>query len=159
LTNDDGIRSPGRGLPAGAKPGFVQVWRAPAVFGAGRSLPSTSDGIIQIEEVDVDGQIWKVYSVGGSPAQAVLHAVMEILPDPPDLLVSGINFGENIGSGITISGTVGAAMEGASLDIPSLAVSLETDIQHHYTHSNEVDFSTAAYLPRFARMVLANHLP
>ncbi len=95
----------------------------------GRSLPKTSDGKIRIDQVQVNDQPWKVYAVGGTPAQAVLHAVLEILPQKPDLLVSGINFGENIGTSITISGTVGAALEGAALGIPSLAISLETDTQ------------------------------
>jgi len=44
---------------------------------------------------------------------AVLHAVLEILPRKPDLVVSGINYGENVGSGVTVSGTVGAALDAA----------------------------------------------
>jgi 5'-nucleotidase len=163
LTNDDGIRSPGLWAAAEALSslGFVQVVAPRQQYsGAGRSLPSNSDGIIQIEDVEVNGQTWQVYSVGGSPAQAVLHAVVEILPEMPDLIVSGINFGENIGSGITISGTVGAAMEGASFGIPALAVSLETDIQHHYHHSQEVDFSAAAYFTaQFAGWALTRQMP
>jgi len=163
LTNDDGIRSPG--LWAAAKAlselGFVQVAAPRDQFsGAGRSLPITSDGIIQVQEVEVKDQPWKVYAVGGTPAQVVLHAVLEILPQCPDLVVSGINFGENVGSGITISGTVGAAMEAAAMGIPSLAVSLETDPKNHYSHSEEVDFSTAAYFTTyFSRLVLANRFP
>ena len=83
---------------------------------------------------------WTVHAVGGSPAQAVLHGLLEIMPVQPDLVVSGINYGENVGSGITVSGTVGAAMEGASQGVPSLAVSLETDAEHHLTYSTEVRF-------------------
>ena len=86
--------------------------------GMGRSLPSTSDGIIRKEQVQVNGQEWDVYAVGGSPAQAVLHGVLEIIPHKPDLVVSGINYGENVGLGITISGTVGAAMEAAAMGFP-----------------------------------------
>ncbi len=48
------------------------------------------------------------------------------MPKKPDLVVSGINYGENVGLGITISGTVGAAMEAASLGLPALAVSLRS---------------------------------
>jgi len=158
LTNDDGIRSPG--LWAAARElssiGYVTV-AAPREqsSGMGRSLPSTSDGTIQKEQVQVNGQEWTVYAVGGSPAQAVLHGVLEIIPQKPDLIVSGINYGENVGLGITISGTVGAAMEGASLGIPSLAVSLQTETQFHLSHSEEIDFSTAAYFSAyFARLIL-----
>ena len=94
--------------------------------GMGRSLPITSDGIIQEERVQVNGQEWTVYAVGGTPAQAVLHGVLEVMPQKPDLVVSGINYGANLGTGITISGTVGAAMEAAALGFRALAVSLET---------------------------------
>jgi 5'-nucleotidase len=163
LTNDDGIDSPG--LWAAARVlsslGYVNVIAPREQFsGAGRSLPSTSDGIIKPQQMTVNGQTWEVYSVGGAPAQTVLHAVLEVLPELPDLLVSGINFGENVGSGVTISGTVGAALEGASMGIPSLAVSLETEPEHHYSHSEEVDFSVAAYFTHyFAQLVLEKGLP
>lgn len=165
LTNDDGISSPGLWAAAEALSalGFVHVTAPRQQYsGAGRSLPSNSDGIIEPRQVTIHGKEWTVYSVGGSPAQAVQHAVIEILPAIPDLIVSGINFGENVGSGITISGTVGAALEGASMGIPSLAVSLETDPKHHYAENEtgEVDFATAAYFTAyFARLMLDYQLP
>ena len=117
LTNDDGILSPGLWAAAASlsKLGFVTV-TAPREqsSGAGRSLPSTSDGTIQEQRVQVNGQAWTVYSIGGTPAQTVLHGIYEVMPAKPDLVVSGINYGENVGTGVTISGTVGAAMEAAS---------------------------------------------
>jgi 5'-nucleotidase len=147
LTNDDGIRSPGLWAAAASLSdlGFVTV-TAPREqsSGMGRSLPNTSDGIIHLEQMQVNGQEWSVYGVGGSPAQSVLHGVLEVLKFKPDLVVSGINYGENVASGITISGTVGAAMEAASLGIPALAVSLETDSKYHLSYSNDVNFSIAA---------------
>ena len=163
LTNDDGIASPGLWAAAQtlSKIGFVHVV-APREqsSAAGRSLPSSSDGLIQAYEKQIDGQNWKTYAVGGTPAQAVLHAILEVLPVHPDLCVSGINYGENIGTGVTVSGTVGAAMEAASLGIPALAVSLETEQQHHYSHSDAVDFSTAAYFTAlFGRMLIEKNLP
>lgn len=163
LTNDDGIRSPG--LWAAAKAlseiGFVHV-AAPRdqYSGAGRSMPNFSDGVIQVEQVQVNGKAWIVHAVGGTPAQAVQHAVFEIMPQRPSLIVSGINYGENVGSGVTISGTVGAAMEGAALGVPSLAVSLETSVNHHLSYSNDVDFSVAAHFAAlFARKLLERLLP
>jgi 5'-nucleotidase len=163
LTNDDGIGSPGLWAAARAlsRLGFVHVVAPRGQFsGAGRSVPSTSDGVIQAQQKPVDGKTWKVYAVGGSPAQTVLHAILEVLPVCPDLVVSGINYGENVGSGITISGTVGAALEGAAFGIPSLAISLETEPQHHYTHSEEVDFSAAGHFcAYFGRMALEKRLP
>ena len=128
--------------------------------GAGRSLPSTSDGIITPQQMQVNGKLWTVYSVGGTPAQAILHAICEILPEPPDLVVSGINYGENLGVGVTVSGTVGAAMEGAGNGIPALAVSLETDASEHLSYSTKIDFSSAAYFTTlFGRMILERKLP
>jgi 5'-nucleotidase len=163
LTNDDGIGSPGLWAAAEALStlGFVHVVAPRDQFtGAGRSLPADTDGVITEERLLVNGKSWKVYAVGGSPAQAVLHALHEILPTKPDLVVAGINFGENVGSGITISGTVGAALEAAAHGIPALAVSLETDFHHHRSHSTEVDFSTAAYFTQyFAERMLRAALP
>jgi 5'-nucleotidase len=163
LTNDDGIRSPGLWAAAAALSGLGYVHVAAPreqSSGAGRSLPSTSDGRIKLENVTVNGKTWQVYAVGGTPAQAVQHAALEILPRVPDLVVSGINYGENVGSGITISGTVGAAMEGASFGVPAIAVSLETLMEHHLSYSTEVDFSAAAYFTAyFARWLLEKPLP
>ncbi len=163
LTNDDGIRSPGLWAAAEAlsELGWVTV-AAPREqsTGAGRSLPATSDGIITEETVVVRGQAWKVYAVGGTPAQAVQHGVLEIMPEPPDLVVAGINYGENVATGVTISGTVGAALEGAALGFPALAVSLETPKDYHLSYSPEVDFSAAAYFTRyFAERILSVPLP
>jgi 5'-nucleotidase len=163
LTNDDGIESPGLWAAAAALSplGFVHVV-APRrqSSGAGRSLPSTSDGIIHPQKLVINDQPWEVYAVGGTPAQAVLHAVLEIMPRRPDLVVSGINYGENVGTGVTISGTVGAALEAAALGIPALAISLETDPQHHLSYSQSVDFSAAAYFTAFfTRMLCASPRP
>jgi 5'-nucleotidase len=163
LTNDDGIQSPGLWAAARAlsELGYVHVAAPRDQFsGAGRSLPSTSDGIITPRQVTVHEREWKVYSVGGTPAQAVLHAVYEILPERPDLVVSGINYGENLAVGITASGTVGAALEGAGLGVPALAISLETKVEHHRSYSTEVDFSTAAHFTTlFGRMLLERRMP
>jgi 5'-nucleotidase len=163
LTNDDGIRSPGLWAAASelSKIGYVTV-AAPREqsSGMGRSLPSTSDGIIRKEQVQVNGQEWDVYAVGGTPAQAIQHGVLEIIPHKPDLVVSGINYGENVGLGITISGTVGAAMEAASMGIPSLAISLQTETQYHLSHSEDINFATAGYFTAyFARLMLEKKFP
>jgi len=163
LTNDDGIESPGLWAAAEAlsQLGFVHVTAPREQYsGAGRSLPSNSDGLIESRQVKVNSKIWTVYAIGGSPAQTVQHAVLEILPQKPDLVVSGINYGENVGTGVTISGTVGAALEAAALGIPALAISLETDPIHHLSYSTEVDFSAAAqFTALFARLLLTQRLP
>lgn len=163
LTNDDGINSPGLWAAAASLSdlGYVTV-TAPREqsSGAGRSLPNTSDGIIQERRIQVNGREWGVYAVGGSPAQSVLQGVYEILKFKPDLVVSGINYGENVASGVTISGTVGAAMEAASLGIPAMAVSLEADSKYHLSYSEDVDFSVAAdFAARIARLLLEKKFP
>ncbi len=163
LTNDDGILSPGLWAAAASLSdlGFVTV-TAPREqsSGMGRSLPSTSDGIIEEKRVEVNGREWSVFSVGGSPAQAVLHGVYEVMKRKPDLVVSGINYGENVASGITISGTVGAAMEAASLGIPAMAVSLEAHSKYHLSYSEEMNFSVAAvFTARIAGILLKKKFP
>jgi 5'-nucleotidase len=158
LTNDDGIRSPGLWAAAEAlsRLGFVTV-AAPREqsSGAGRSMPVTSDGKLHKEKVAVGDKTWDVYAVGGTPAQAVQHGVLELMDAPPDLVVAGINYGENLTIGITISGTVGAALEGAALGIPAMAVSLEMSKDFYLSYSDEIDFSAARHFTfLFADMLL-----
>ncbi len=163
VTSDDGIDSPGlrAAVRAALDLGEVLV-SAPGEqqTSAGRSQPSFFDGAIHEVEYAVDGRQVPAYAMYGSPAQAVLYALMEIVPRRPALCISGINFGENVGSGITVSGTVGAALEAADNGIPSLAVSLETDKAYHYAYSDDVDFGGAAYFTRlFGERMLSRQMP
>jgi len=163
LTNDDGIQSPGLWAAAEAlsELGYVHVV-APREqsSGLGRSLPNNSDGKIAPQILHVHEKDWTVYAVGGTPAQAVLHGVLEIIGTQPALVVSGINYGENLGTGVTVSGTVGAALEAATLGIPAMAVSLQVPSDYYLSYSREIDFSAARYFTQvFGRLMLANHLP
>jgi 5'-nucleotidase len=163
FTNDDGIASPGLWavVEAFGDMGDVLVV-APRLqqSGTGRSLPITSEGRIHEEERQINGGIKKVYAVDGTPAQAVQHGVLELSDRLPALVVSGINYGENCGNGVTISGTVGAALEAASLGIPALAVSQVTPKDLHLTYSPDVDFSAAAYFARqFGTWLIENDTP
>ncbi len=162
LTNDDGIRSPALWAAAEAlsEIGFVTV-AAPREqsSGAGRSMPVTSDGALVEEQVNVRGKKWKVYAVGGSPAQAVQHGILELMPRQPDLVVAGINYGENLTTGITVSGTVGAALEGASFGVPALAVSLEVPAEYYLSHSDTIDFRVAKHFTAYFARVLIGMKP
>jgi 5'-nucleotidase len=163
LTNDDGIHSPGLWAAAEAlsQIGYVTIV-APREqsSGAGRSQPNGSDGIIHPEILKIGDQEWTAYAVGGTPAQTVQFAVLEIMPIKPDLVVSGINYGENVGSGVTISGTVGAALEAAADGIPAIAVSLEVAVQHQISMGIQIDFSSPAYFTAlFAKAMLAHAMP
>jgi len=162
VTNDDGIASPGLHAAVEAICDLGEVWVvAPKgqQTAMARSLPD-SDGIIYPERLDIEDCAIRAFSVDSSPAGVVLYAMMEIVPRKLDLALVGINYGENVGSGITSSGTIGAALETASWGIPTLAVSLETEPRYHYSHSDEVDFSVSAIVVRrFARQLLHHRLP
>ena len=162
ITNDDGIASPGLMAAVRAVLDLGEIWvAAPRVqqSGLGRSFPG---GTIKVRKsiLDVDGTGVQCIALDASPAQAVRHGILRFLPRVPDLAISGINYGENLGGSVTISGTIGAAIEAAGFGVPTLAASLETDKKHHFSLSNEVDFSAAAvFLRRFAQWLLTHGMP
>lgn len=152
FTNDDGIDSPGLWAVAKAFEGvgdLLIVAPREQQSGMGRSLPTYSRGRIYAYDTPLYTlQNCQAYAVDGTPAQAVQHGVLELANRLPSLAVSGINYGDNTGNGVTISGTVGAALEATSLNIPALAVSQQTPFDLHLTHSDEVDFTAAAHFAR-----------
>ena len=163
VTNDDGITSPGLAAAVRAVTGLGEVVvAAPGRqwSGAGRSFAQDPGGSIVRHALEVDGQPITAFRVGASPAVAVLHALEELVPRAPSLVISGINFGENIGADITHSGTVGAALQAGASGIPSLAASLQTPKETHTQHSDRVDFTAAAHFVRlFAQRILDHSLP
>ena len=163
VTNDDGFGSPGLSAAVAAVKSLGELivaaprWQQTS---AGRSMPASFSGRIYKDTIEVDGERIPAYAVEGAPAQVVQHAILELAPRFPDLVVSGINYGENLGSGITVSGTVGAALEAAASGIPGLAASLGVQKIYHRSHSTEVNFDVAAYfVAHFARLLLAQELP
>lgn len=152
FTNDDGIASPGLWAAAKAFEGLgdlLIVAPREQQSGMGRSLPRFSRGHIYPYETPLyDLENCKAYAVDGTPAQAVQHGVLELSERLPSLAVSGINYGDNTGNGVTISGTVGAALEATSLNIPALAVSQQTPFDLHLSYSDDVDFTVAAHFTR-----------
>ena len=167
LTNDDGIRSPGLLAVAEAVCDLGELLMvAPATqqTGMGRGISAVVDGKVVREEVPVGCQAMAAYALTGSPALAVLYGVLALAPHThgrrPDLVISGINYGENLGTCVTSSGTVGAALQAAELQVPGLAVSLETDKAYHFNHGHDVSWHVAARLARrFAEIMLAKQLP
>lgn len=162
LTNDDGIASPGLlALLRAVRPLGDLLIVAPRhqQSGTGRSYVKNV-GITETHLLQVDGTPVQAYSVEASPAQSVHIGLLLFAPRRPDLLISGINYGENVGSSVTLSGTVGAAWEAATVGVPALAVSLEVDVEHHFAHSETVDFRSASrFAHRFASAILRNGLP
>ncbi len=163
LTNDDGINSPG--LLAVAKAfdslgDLLIVAPQGQQSGMGRSVPSYSDGRLFPTTIGDGEQSWEAYGVNASPAQAVLHGLLELADRPPALVVSGVNYGENITTAVTCSGTVGAAFEAAARGLPALAVSLQVDPVLYLSHDTSVDFSAAGHFARlFGERWLAAGLP
>jgi len=163
LSNDDGIDSPGLWAAAEALSdlGYVTV-AAPRdhMSATGRGFARESDGRITRKKLTIKGQEWDVYAIGGSPSQSVTHGILEVVPQRPDLVVAGINFGENFATDVSYSGTVGAAIEAASLGIPALAMSQQIIYEDWDTLHPNVDFSAAAYFTRyFASILLEKSMP
>ena len=132
LTNDDGIFAPGLAAiyQELIKIGEVIVV-APADSRSGASHSVTFSHPLICNKVEINGQ-FTGYSIQGSPADCVKIAVMQLHEGPIDLCVSGINSGANAGINVYYSGTVAAAMEGAFLDIPSVALSLSFEEHMDY---------------------------
>lgn len=130
VVNDDGIEAAGLAAAAraAARHGDVLVV-APHVqqTSMARAYPRTAEmGIVDEVDFDLGEETVKAFAVHSSPAYAAAHAILELAPRRPDLLVSGINMGGNLGRSITCSGTLGACMEADSEGVPSIALSLET---------------------------------
>lgn len=132
ITNDDGIQSEGlRSAVMAAKKFGEVIVVAPArqQTAMGRAYPRTEDlGIIRKVDYSVEGV--EAYAVNGSPGYCTAFGLLEILDISPDLVISGINFGCNLGLSLTCSGTLGAAFEASSEGVPVMAVSLETKAEH-----------------------------
>lgn len=123
VTNDDGVHAPGlRALAAEMRRLGDVVVAAPSVQRSAISSSITLYTPLIAHHRRENGM--EIYAVDGTPADAVKLALRELLPEAPDLVVSGINFGLNTGSDVLYSGTVGGALEAAQFGIPSFALSL-----------------------------------
>ncbi len=128
ISNDDGYRAPGVVLLAESLTDFAEVTVvAPERDRSGASHSLTLDNPLRVARVD-NGH----YYVDGTPTDCVHVAITGLLTEEPDLVVSGINAGANLGDDVLYSGTVAAAMEGRFLGLPAIAVSLVGDGGAHY---------------------------
>ena len=113
------------------------------------------------ERILKDGSI--AYGVNGTPTDAVTLGLFEIMDEKPDLMISGINTGFNIGQAeLTTSGTVGAALEAASFGIPTIAISLEVTRDDIKFENGEIDIDfdfACKMLNKLAKIVLKKGLP
>lgn len=149
ISNDDGINSEGIHKLHETLKSLGEVF----VVAPDRDQSAVSHSLSLYRPLRLDKITEYVYSVDGTPTDCVNLAINGILRDKkPDLVVSGINKGENLGDDITYSGTVSAAMEGTLLGVPSIAISL--------VGRGDFDFDLASYHSELvARYVLQNGLP
>lgn len=165
ITNDDGIRSPGIAAAAEAVADLGELLVvAPhkQQTGMGRAFPREEDtGKIDLTELTINDEKILAYGLHGSPALSVAHGVLELSSRKIDLCISGINYGENVGSILTCSGTLGAAFEASSHGIPAIAASLEMDMKVHWTNEFEDNDWTEAkqMLRKVAEQVLLEGMP
>lgn len=149
LTNDDGVHAPGlkmlfqQSLDLGKT-----VIVAPEHDNSAASHSLTMSRPLRVREIAEN-----IYSINGTPTDCVTIGIGKILPQKPDLVISGINPGPNLGDDVSYSGTVSAAIESTMLGIPSIAVSLaaESESLHYGT--------AAAFVARLAKVILEKGLP
>ena len=148
ITNDDGIHSPGlMALKESLAPLGRIVIVAPDRDNSAISHALTMNRPLRLTALDED-----VFTLDGTPTDCVSIALGKVLDRIPDLLVSGINNGPNIGDDITYSGTVSAAIEGTMYAVPSMAVSMAGE--------PPLDYGKADLLIRqLAQRVIAHGLP
>jgi 5'/3'-nucleotidase len=148
LTNDDGIGAMGLTVLEEKMTSLGEVTVvAPDSERSGSSQSLTLHQPLRVRAIDE-----RHYAVGGTPADTVILAIYQVLPEKPDLVVSGINPGGNLGENLIYSGTVAAAQEAALHGVPAFAVSLVARQQQDFA-------GAAAFAVELARKILEEGLP
>lgn len=147
-TNDDGIDAPGLAALVRALEPVGEV----VVYAPDRQRSAVGHGVSLHKPLRVVRMRERWFSVDGTPTDCVMLAVRQLLGRRPDLVVSGINTGANLGDDVTYSGTVAGAFEGMLLGVPSLALSVVSFRPAHME-------TAALFAQRIARWVLANGMP
>lgn len=134
LSNDDGVYAKGLSTLRTELSNIAEVDTvAPDRNRSGASNSLTLNAPLHVKHLD-NGMI----SVEGTPTDCVHVAITGLLESPPDMVVTGINAGSNLGDDVWYSGTVAAAIEGRFLGLPAIAVSLVGEEHHHYDTAAEV---------------------
>lgn len=153
ITNDDGIDAPGLVAlaDAAAKAGLEVTIAAPAAQSSGSSasiMASESDGRIAVDRRTLDPlPDVHAFAVHGGPGLIAMIAARGAFGPPPDLVLSGVNHGANVGRAILHSGTVGAALTGALNGAWAMAVSLDVGMNPNAFHWDAAARAAAALLP------------
>ncbi|MDN3515178.1 MAG: 5'/3'-nucleotidase SurE [Candidatus Brocadia sp.] len=153
LTNDDGIYAPGIAALKHTIQDLGQITVvAPDVEQSGVGHSITFSHPLRIREVHLHNEFIG-YGVNGSPADCVKLAIYDVVKHKPDVVISGINLGSNVGIHILYSGTVAAAVEAAIMGYPSIAVSFE--ISEQYTDIQ----GAASVARRVIELIVTHRLP
>ena len=148
LTNDDGIEAPGLiALQNAVKELGETIIVAPEHERSASSHSITMFTPLRVNEHHINGTFWG-YKVNGTPVDCVKIAITEIIKEPVDLVISGINLGPNTGISVIYSGTVAAAGEGALLGIPSFAISLSSYKIRDYRAAADFAYKFAKFMLR-----------
>ncbi|MBW2466374.1 MAG: 5'/3'-nucleotidase SurE [Deltaproteobacteria bacterium] len=150
VTNDDGIRAPGLQILFNK----VKKLGRPIIIAPDRDNSAASHSLtmnrpLRVRELDKD-----VYSIDGTPTDCVTIGIGKLLAEKPDLLISGINPGANLGDDVSYSGTVSAAIEATMLGIPSFALSLALSDEEPLYYETAADFGM-----KLAAIILEKGLP
>ena len=150
VTNDDGVHAPGIKALASALSSLGTVH----VVAPDREVSACAQSLTLKHPLRAERIEERVHAVDGTPADCVNLALVKLLPRRPDLVLSGVNRGANMGEDVFYSGTVGGAREGTFFGVPSIAVSLAV------REAREADYGhAAAFAARLAAIVLAKGLP
>lgn len=142
-TNDDGVYSPGLTILAKAVRELGDVY----VVAPDREQSAVSHALTLHRPLLVEQVMDRVFAVNGTPTDCVNLAVGGLLPRMPDIVVSGINKGGNLGDDVTYSGTVSAAFEAALIGLPAIAVSM-------VARQDFIFQGAAEFAARLARVIL-----
>ena len=134
VSNDDGYLSRGINVLADALRGIADV----TVVAPDRNRSGASNSLTLDTPLRVDPIAESVFRVNGTPTDCVHVAITGLLDEEPDMVVSGINHGANLGDDVHYSGTVAAAMEGRFLGLPAIAVSLVSAVDGHFETAAEI---------------------
>ena len=163
ITNDDGIGAEGLHALRRALQDVEGIETHVIAPDSNRSATArsiTTRSPLSVEEVELDdGSI--AYATEGTPVDCVRFGDLGLVGERPELIVSGINHGSNLGDDITYSGTVAAALEGIVLGIPAIAISQQSDTgELDFRRGRAFDFDVAArFGAELVRLVAADPLP
>lgn len=148
LSNDDGIAAPGLQMLASALRPIGRV----VVVAPDREQSAASHALTLHKPLRIDLYAKDQYAVNGTPTDCITLGINTILKTLPDLVVSGVNRGANLGDDLHYSGTVAAALEGAIFGVPAIAVSQMAGDRMRFD-------AACAFAARLARIVLREGLP